>query len=78
MSPALTRECGHYAAMYQGAEQKSLQIAAAFQQVATTTGCEFFDLATVAKVSAVDGVHFDKFQHQQVSAALSKIVAALI
>ncbi|WP_372760615.1 SGNH/GDSL hydrolase family protein [Pseudoalteromonas sp.] len=76
LSPPLVREVGHYTKIYDGAAKKSAQLATVFAQVAQTKGCLFFDLATVAHVSPVDGVHLDETQQQKISQAVKQRVDA--
>ncbi|MGO2274907.1 hypothetical protein [Pseudoalteromonas nigrifaciens] len=74
LSPAHVREVGSYAGVYKGAEQKVVQLAAAFANVASIKQCSFYDLARIVSVSNEDGVHLDEKQHQKISDALETII----
>ena len=74
LSPAHVREVGSYAGVYKGAEQKVVQLAAAFANVASIKQCSFYDLARIVSVSNEDGVHLDEKQHQKISDALEAII----
>ena len=76
--PAIQKPKGPIAAKFQGAEQKSVGLAAAYQQVARERGCQFFDAGSVTASSAVDGVHLDADQHYALGRALAEAVAPLL
>jgi lysophospholipase L1-like esterase len=65
-------ENGIFEFMFAGNREKSVQMAEFYQGVAASRGVPFFDAATVAKASTVDGLHLDADSH----AALGKAVAA--
>ncbi|MGD9475007.1 MAG: SGNH/GDSL hydrolase family protein [Eubacteriaceae bacterium] len=64
-------ENGIFKFMFAGNREKSLQMAEFYEAVASSRGVPFFDAASVAKVSEIDGLHMDADAH----AALGKAVA---
>jgi lysophospholipase L1-like esterase len=64
-------ENGIFKFMFAGNRKKSLQMAEFYEAVASSRGVPFFDAASVAKVSEIDGLHMDADAH----AALGKAVA---
>ena len=69
---------GTIAPKFEGADAKSKGLAEAFADVATELGCPYFDAGRIARVSGIDGVHFDADQHLVLGLALAKEVAALL
>lgn len=65
-------ETGWLGEMFKGGEEKSKHIAAHLKNVATTRKIEYLDLAPVAQVSPIDGIHFDS--ENQI--AIGKAIAA--
>ena len=72
--PAITDPKGSIAPKFEGAREKSLGLAAAYQQVARDRRCRFFDAGSVISTSVVDGVHLDADQHQTLGIALAGVV----
>jgi lysophospholipase L1-like esterase len=75
--PAPISEAGWLASLFEGAERKALQLAGLYKSQADRHGAAFFDAGTVAKVSPVDGVHFDADQHQSLGRAMAVVVRKL-
>ncbi|MBC3901197.1 arylesterase [Acetobacterium malicum] len=65
-------EDGIFKFMFAGNREKSIEMGEFYQGVAASRGVAFFDAATVAQASAIDGLHLDAASH----AALGKAVAA--
>lgn len=76
--PVIANPKGPLAAKFEGTQQKSMGLAEAFQQVADTLGCYFFDAGKITPVSPVDGIHLDADQHVLLGKALAKNIAALL
>ena len=55
---------------------ESQQLGPAYRAVAEAQGCGFFDAASVAKASDVDGVHLDAANTRAIGAALIAPVGA--
>lgn len=72
--PRIRGPRGDTAEKFRGAEQRTAGLDGAYRQVATDLKCHFFDAETVAKVSAIDGVHLDADQHSKLGSALAEIV----
>lgn len=75
--PALSPK-GAISPKFEGAEEKSRGLAAAYLKVSTEAGCHFFDAGTVVSVSKVDGVHLDAAEHTILGEALSDCVHPLL
>ena len=76
--PPIQTPKGPIASKFKGGESKCVGLAAAYKTVCEEYGCHFFDAATVAATSSVDGVHLDAEQHEALGAALSTIVGRLL
>lgn len=66
-----------YAEQFQGASEKSQCLGARYQAMAAERGCEFFDAATVAKCSDLDGIHLSPEDHKRLGEALSARILEL-
>lgn len=60
-----------------GLEQSKL-LAGHYARVAEEFGCGFFDAATVAKASPLDGVHLDQENTRAIGTALAPVVAKIL
>jgi len=60
--------------VFDGAESKSQELAQYFKYFADMNGCHFFDAASVARSSPIDGIHIDAGNHKILAEALSKKV----
>jgi lysophospholipase L1-like esterase len=60
-----------FADMFEGAYEKSRQLAAQYQKVADDLGVHFLDAGTFIESSAVDGIHFDLDQHRLLGEAVA-------
>ncbi|HEY8118061.1 MAG TPA: SGNH/GDSL hydrolase family protein [Methylophilaceae bacterium] len=76
--PSIDNPKGPLAAKFEGAQKKSEGLAMAFQEIANTLGCHFFDAGKITPVSLIDGIHLDADQHILLGKALAKNVASLI
>ena len=76
--PPVKNPRGPIAWKFEGAEEKSRGLAAAFDRVAHDKNCSFFDAGRVTETSAVDGVHLDPEQHRTLGSALAEVVRALL
>lgn len=52
--------------------EKSSGISKLYQQIAKNNNCDFLDLDKIAKVSDIDGLHFDKAGHKAVAKEICK------
>ncbi len=62
---------------FEGAELRCAGLAEALRQVALDLGCSFFDANTVARTSAVDGVHLEADQHLLLGTAIAEAVTSI-
>jgi len=76
--PPFQKPKGPIAPKFQGAEDKTSGLAAAYEAVARERGCGFFDAGKVTTTSSVDGVHLDAAQHRTLGGALAETVARLL
>jgi lysophospholipase L1-like esterase len=68
---------GPTAPKFADAAGKSAGLAAAYQEMAASSDCHFFDAGTVTGASVVDGIHLDADQHLLLGKALAAYVAQL-
>lgn len=59
---------------FEGAIPKSEGFAAAYREIAQQRKTLFLDAASVAKASALDGIHIDKEGHRRLAGAVAEIV----
>jgi lysophospholipase L1-like esterase len=76
--PPISTLKGPIAPKFEGAEQKSVGLAAAYNKTCGELGCHFFDAGRVTTSSMVDGIHLDIDQHEKLGKALSAVVTALL
>jgi lysophospholipase L1-like esterase len=69
---------GPLAAKFKNAESKCVGLADAFREVATASGCHFFDAGTVTSSSRVDGIHLDEDQHLTLGRAVAEFVRRIL
>ncbi len=77
VSPPVAISSGWLAPLFTGAEAKARQMAALYREQAQRYGAAFFDAATVATVSPLDGVHFDAANHKALGLAVAAEVSRL-
>lgn len=76
IAPALVRETGALAGVFQGAETRQIGMTDHLQTVARDMGCGFFDANQVVNVSDIDGVHLDTTAHHRLGVAVAEYVRA--
>ena len=57
---------------------KSLQLAEQYRRLAEESGCHFFDAATVAKSSPIDGIHLDAEKHKVLGFGIAEKVKGIL
>ena len=57
--------------------EKSKYIASIYNEIAMAKDCEFLDLEQIAKVSEIDGLHYDESAHKQIADAFFDIISNL-
>ena len=75
--PPIQRPKGSIAPKFEGAEERCVGLAQAYERITIEEKCRFFDAATVTRSSVVDGVHLDADQHAALGHALAKVVGSL-
>lgn len=78
LAPPPTTTLTYFAAMFEGAAEKSQQFGAQFARVAREMGCAFLDTATAIVSSPADGIHFEAGEHRKLGQAVSLKVKELI
>ena len=74
LAPPPLGKLTEFAEMFEGGTEKSRRLSQHYKNVALVYGCEFFDTSAVIRSSNVDGVHFEKEDHE----ALGKAVAGFV
>jgi lysophospholipase L1-like esterase len=77
VSPPVLKEVAGFP-KFAGAAARCVGLAGVLEQVAGELGCAFFDAASVAQVSDVDGVHLEASQHKLLGEAMAREVAKLL
>jgi lysophospholipase L1-like esterase len=72
--PSLPLALDHFV----GAAPESHKLAALYREIADAEGCSFFDAASVATVTPVDGVHLDAANTRAIGRSLCPLVKGLI
>ena len=73
-APALPLALDHFV----GAAPESHKLAALYREIAAAEGCSFFDAASVATATPVDGVHLDAANTIAIGRALGHLVKGLV
>jgi lysophospholipase L1-like esterase len=63
---------------FEGAVQKSRQLAGHFAAIADVRSCAFFDAGSVISSSDVDGIHLDEHEHARFGAAVAEQVHQIL
>jgi lysophospholipase L1-like esterase len=67
-----------FAAMFEGGIAQSTMLASLYSDLADLAGCGFFDAASVAKASPLDGVHLDAANTRAIGRGLEPIVRVML
>ncbi|MCV0396848.1 MAG: SGNH/GDSL hydrolase family protein [Rhizobiaceae bacterium] len=67
-----------FAAMFEGGIEQSRMIATFYSDLADVTGCGFFDAASVAEASPIDGVHLDADSTRAIGRGLEPLVRVML
>lgn len=80
VSPPPLCETGdpEFAAMFGPGLEQSAMLASLYSDLADLTGCGFFDAASVAKASPLDGVHLDAANTRAIGRGLEPIVRVML
>ncbi len=77
-SPVPIEEVGFLGAMFAGGKEKSAALGRKVATIASRQSIAFLDLADVASVDPLDGIHLDREAHKAIGRAMSQIVEAAI
>ncbi|WP_274424007.1 SGNH/GDSL hydrolase family protein [Chelativorans sp. YIM 93263] len=76
--PLCETENSDFAAGFEGGIAESCRLARLYAQLATDSGCVFFDAGSVAKTSSLDGVHLDAEGTRAVGIGLEPVVRQML
>lgn len=68
----------HFAELFGGAAEKSLELASAFRAIAQLRACAFLDAGAYVSCSDTDGVHLDRQAHDELGTAVAIAVRSLV
>ena len=77
VSPVPIEEVGFLGDMFAGGREKSIALGASLAVVARRQGTHFLDLADVASVDPVDGIHLDQEAHAAIGRAMADAVLSI-
>ena len=78
LSPPPIIETGWLASMFAGGAEKSKALSAELSAIVQAKQVAFLDLNPVARVSAIDGIHFDATNHHAMGQAIALQLKALV
>lgn len=78
ISPPPIIEAGWLADMFAGGQAKSVALGAYVARMAAARQAAFLDLASIAKSSPIDGIHFDEETHHAIGQAIYKTVISFL
>lgn len=67
-----------FSAMFAGAPGQSRMLASLYADLADETGCGFYDAASVAKTTPLDGVHLDKDNTRAIGKGLAPVARLML
>ena len=71
LAPPMIKEVAPYLSIYAGGANKSQAFALEYEDQAKHLGCYFFDGNEVIKSSELDGIHWDKSEHEKLAYGLA-------
>ena len=74
VSPPEIKECPPYVSVYAGGAQKSQLLAHEFSAQAELYQCDFLDANQVIKSSDLDGIHWDREQHESLALSIAEYI----
>ena len=74
MAPPPLGKLTKWAETFQGGVDKSKKLAAYYEPIAASYGCQFFDTSTIIQSSKLDGLHFDPEEHAKLGTAVADII----
>jgi len=77
MAPPPVSKLTDFAEMFQGAEAKSRKFSQHYRRVAQEYRCDFLDTSEIIVSSDLDGIHFEKNEHQKLGKAVAHAVRGI-
>jgi lysophospholipase L1-like esterase len=74
MAPVPIQEIGFLGEIFLGGAEKSKQLAPKYRLIAEEIGAAFIDAGEFAVCSAIDGIHYDADQHQNLANAVADLI----
>ncbi len=78
LAPPPVARLTEFAEMFEGAEAKSRKFSEHYRRIAQEQGCELLDTAQVIVSSDLDGIHFEKGEHQKLGRAVAARVREIL
>ena len=78
LAPPPVARLTEFAEMFEGAEAKSRKFPEHYRRIAQEQGCEMLDTAQVIISSDLDGIHFEKGEHQKLGRAVAARVREIL
>jgi len=67
-----------FADMFEDGAEKSKKLGGIYRDIASGRGCAFLDAGEIVSTSPLDGVHFEKAEHEKLGQALARMVKELL
>ncbi|MBM3475430.1 MAG: hydrolase [Armatimonadetes bacterium] len=78
VAPPVVGKLTDFADMFEGAPEKSRQLAPQFARVAAERGVPLVDSASIVKTTDLDGIHLEPEEHRKLGEALAAAVRAAL
>lgn len=78
IAPPVVGKLTDFAAMFEGAKEKSQQFGAEFKRVSDEMGCPFLDIGPLIQSSDVDGIHLDEANQNTLGMTIAAKVKEII
>ena len=78
VAPPEPRECGDFADMFRGVEDRAAGLADHVARFASVEGAAFFDAGSVIAVDPTDGIHWSAEAHGRLGAAMADVVRGVV
>jgi lysophospholipase L1-like esterase len=78
LAPPPVARLTEFAEMFEGSEAKSRKFSEHYRRIAQEQGCELLDTAQVIVSSDLDGIHFEKSEHQKLGRAVAARVRDIL
>ncbi len=78
LAPPPLGKLTEFAETFEGGKEKSEKFSQYYRNMAVEYGCEFLDTSTVIRSSDIDGVHFERKDHQVLGKAVAGTVEKIL